>query len=155
MKDIRIVFVVTAIIIFVLFGFLSQTTPDTNYEKATKDNTIQFDTTNEVTAVNKYVVKDIEAQEMAKIYYNDYKSMIINYPDEAYDIITTEDITTEEFDNYRNELINNYYSYEYDKYSYYVEPTSNLEVYTVTDTNGIVFSFKIHSVMQYEVNIEL
>lgn len=155
MKDIRIIFIATAIIILVAFAFLSITKPDTNYEKATKDNVMQFDTISEVSDTNRYVVKNIDTQDMAKIYYNDYKSMVINYPNEAYDIIVTEGITKEDFDNYRYELMNNYYSFEYDKYSYYVEPTSKLEVYTVTDNQGNIFTFKVYAVMKYEVNIRL
>jgi len=155
MKKINIVFIVTGVIIFVLFAFFTITPPETNYEKANKDNIKQFDITNNANSVNQYSLKNIETENMAKLYYNDYKNMIINYPDEAYKIITDKQLSKEEFLNYRDKLINNYYVYEYKTYSHYIEPETTNEVYTIIDNEGTIFTIKVFSVMQYEVSIKI
>ena len=155
MKKINIVFIVTGVIILALFAYFTITPPKSNYEKANKDNIKQFDITNSPSSVNQYSLKDVETENMAKLYYNDYKNMIINYPDEAYEIISDKEFSESEFRNYRDQLMNNYYSYEYKTYSYYIEPETNYEIYTIIDNEGTIFTIKVFSVMQYEVSIKL
>lgn len=155
MKDIRSIFIATAFIILIVFLLFSNSDSNNNYEEATPEKIKQFETTNSVTEINKYSLKNINNEEIARLYYNDYKNMIVNYPDEAYEKIINKDITKDEFLNFREKLMKNYYKYNYKSYSYYVDQRNNCYVYNVTDTNNHNFNFKIYSVMQYEVNIAL
>ena len=159
-NNIRTIFIITGIVILVIYAFVmsdfQQAAYKSKLEKATEEKINEFDITNELSKENKYSVKSVVPEEMAKMYYNDYKNMIINYPDEAYEIILNkEDFSEEDFQNYRNQLINDYYSNSYSTYSYYQEQTTNCYVYRVTNNKGETFTFKTYAVMNYGVNISL
>lgn len=153
-----IIFVVAAIIILfvVISTNLFKDENNAKYEKATAEKIKEFDRTNEPTDYNMYSMKSVNHEEMAMNYFNDYKNMIVNYPEEAYKlVINIEEISKEEFNSYRDEILSDYYSYQYDKYSYYQDSTTNNYVYRVTNTKGETFTFKTISVMVYGVNITL
>ena len=154
MKDIKVVFIATAFIIMFVF-VLFQNDNNNNYEVATPDNIKQFDTTNVMTENNKYQLKNLSKEEIARLYYNDYKNMIVNYADEAYEKILNKNIAKDEFLGFREKLMNNYYNYNYKSYSYYIDQEKNCYVYNITDSMNHNFTFEIYSVMQYEVNIAL
>lgn len=160
MNDIKGIFIIAAIIIFVLYGFISEDAREITYknklEQQEKAYQEEFDITNEPSDYNRYSIKNVEHEEMAKIYYNDYKNMIINYQNEAYSlIINKEEISKEEFLNYRDQIIQDYYNYNYVTYSYYQEQTTGNYVYRVTNNKNETFTFKTHAVMNYEVDITL
>jgi len=148
-----ILFVVAAMLVLFVVITSNLFTGDNNakLEKATAEKIEEFDRTNIPSKHNKYAIKSVNHEEMAMIYYNDYKNMIINYPDEAYDlIINIEDITKEEFNNYRDELIVNYHAYKYEKYSYYQDSSTNNFVYRIVNSNGDIFTFITEAVMCME-----
>ena len=160
MNNIKGIFILATIIILVLYGFISENAREITYknklEQQEKARQEEFDITHETTQYNQYSIKNIEHEEMAKIYYNDYKNMIINYQNEAYSlIINKEDISKEDFLNYRNQLLQDYYNYNYLTYSYYQEQTTGNFVYRVTNNKKETFTFKTHAVMNYEVDITL
>lgn len=153
-----ILFVIAAIIVLFVFITTNLFKDDSSakFEKATQEKIAEIDVTNEPTESNKYSLKSINREEMAMIYYNDFKNMIINFPDEAYQlIINTEDISEEEFNSYRGELLFNIYEYNYQKYSYYQDSSTNNFVYRVVNMKGETFTFHTDGVMRYAVNITL
>lgn len=153
-----ILFVVASIIVLFVFITTNLFKDDRSakFEKATKEKIEEIDVTNNPTDSNKYSLKSINREEMAIIYYNDFKNMIINFPDEAYQlIINNEDISEEEFNSYRDELLFDIYDYNYQKYSYYQDSSTNNYVYRVVNTKGETFTFHTNGVMRYAVNITL
>ena len=152
----RIVATVVVIISLIAFAFFSYNTNNNkNYEEATKEKIEAFNVTNEVNVDNKYSLKNIEDKEIASLYYNDYKNMIVNFPDEAYEMLTNKNISKDEFLNLREKIIKNYYSYSYNNHTSYEDTKNNCMVYRVADNQGKVFVFRVYATMQYEVNITL
>ncbi len=156
-NKIRIVFMVTAVIIFVAFGVFTYTSNNINrnLEEVTKENVKAFDITNSLTETNKYAIKNVSGEEIATMYYNDYKSMIVNFPDEAYEMLYNNNVSKDEFLNLREKLLKDYYSYSYKSYSSYKDTKNKCTVFKVADTKGKVFVFRVYATMQYEVNIAL
>ena len=156
-NKIRIVFMVTAVIIFVAFGIFTYNSNNVNknLEAVTSENVKAFDLTNELSETNKYAIKNISGEEIATMYYNDYKSMIVNFPDEAYEMLYNDNVSKDEFLNLREKLLKDYYSYSYKSYSSYEDTKNKCMIYKVADTKGKVFVFRVYAVMQYEVNIAL
>lgn len=156
----RELLVLAGVLIFLLIALSLNSIFKKDYsaekEAALQEKIEEFDTTNDVTEENKYSVKSINHEEMARLYFNDYKNMIVNYPDEAYDIIINSDeISKEDFLEYRDQILSDYYNYNYASYSYYQELTTNCYVYRVTNNNGEIFTFKTQAVMIYQVNITI
>ncbi|MBQ7104821.1 MAG: hypothetical protein IJN90_03090 [Bacilli bacterium] len=154
----RILFVIAGVAILLLFGLFTynENASSEKREKIIKEKTEAVDTTNEPSEVNIYSVKSVNQEEMAKLYYYDYKNLIVNFEDEAYAMIENSDVITKaSFMDYRNQLMSDYYNYNFESFSYYKETTTNSYVYRVTTTQGEIFSFKTTAVMQYKVNIEL
>ena len=120
-NKIRIVFMVTAVIIFVAFGIFTYNSNNVNknLEAVTSENVKAFDLTNELSETNKYAIKNVSGEEIATMYYNDYKSMIVNFPDEAYEMLYNDNVSKDEFLNLREKLLKDYYSYSYKSYSSY------------------------------------
>ena len=156
-RDLIIEGVVVFVILFALISnYFFGRDVKAEYEAKRQKKLDEFDITNELTDKNKYSVKSVNHEEMAKKYYIDYKNMIVNYPDEAYEIIENKnDITKEDFMRYREDLIVDYYNYGYESYSYFQETTTNNYVYMVINTKGETFTFKTHAVMNYDVKITL
>ena len=156
-NKIRIVFMVTAVIIFVVFGIFTYNSNNVNknLEAVTSENVKAFDLTNELSETNKYAIKNISGEEIATMYYNDYKSMIVNFPDEAYEMLYNDNVSKDEFLNLREKLLKDYYSYSYKSYSSYEDKKNKCMIYKVADNKGKVFVFRVYAVMQYEVNIAL
>ena len=152
MKDIRVIFIAAACVIIIVFSIFTKT-DNNKYEEATVDKIKQFDTTNDMTEINKYSLKNISTEEIARLYYNDYKAMIVNYSDEAFEKILNKNISKDEFLGFREKIMNNYYKYNYKSYSYYLDQENDCYVYNITDSMNNNFTFKIYSVMQYEVEL--
>lgn len=156
MKNLKtILLIVFFAILLILTIFIDDNNNSKNYEVATKDKIDAFNTTDQANEINRYSLKNIELSELAKLYYNDYKTMIVNYPDEAYEILINKNITKDEFLNFREKIINNYYNYNYVKYSSYQDQENDCYVYRVIDSQNKIFTFKVYKSMQYKVDIVL
>lgn len=159
-NDRKELFIGTTCIFVIIFALVSNYLYSINVsqrrEEERKQKIAEMNTTNKVNAINKYSLKKVNHEEMAMNYLNDYKNMIVNYPDEAYAIIENSDeISKEEFMAYRDEIIADYYGYSYDHYEYYQETTTNSFVYRVTNNHDQTFTFKTIAVMNYTVVITL
>ena len=154
----KFLFIIAGAAILLLFGLLTynENAAQEKREKIIKEKTEIVDTTNEPTIINTYSIKSVNQEEMAKLYYYDYKNLIVNFANEAYGLIQNSDeISKETFMEYRDKLMSDYYNYNFERFSYYQDTTTNGYVYRVITTQGETFSFKTSAVMQYKVNIEL
>jgi len=156
MDNFKKVVIVIVIAVIVIYALLTGDPSNAKKEAYKKAKIKEFDLTHEVNKINTYSVKSVNHEEMAKLYFNDYKNLILNYQDEAYELIINKvKFTKDDFLEYRNNLINNFYGYQYKSYSYYQESSTGSYVYRVINNKGETFTFKTYSVMNYEVNITL
>lgn len=141
------------ITIFYLFTKSDTTTKIENEKNKLAE---EFNVTSSINSYNKYSVKSINQEELANLYFNDFKNLIVNYPDEAYSLVTNkEKLTKERFLEYRDELINFYYGYNLESYSSYNESEKGTNVFRIIDSADNVFTFKIYYIMNYDVSIDL
>lgn len=152
---ISVIFIAVGIIIFILFAFINEGNKSDGYVEATKENIEEFNVTNERSKINTISFQNMESSDIAKKYYNDYKFMMINYPDESFAMISKNSMTKDKYLNFREKVINNYYDYNFRSYTSYEDRENGCYVYRITDSKENVFTFKVYAVMQYEVNITL
>ena len=98
--------------------------------------------------VNEYTTFNISLDTMLKIYFNDYKSIVINDMNEAYNKIDEEyrKIKFPTIESFREYLVKtNFINFKIDKYS------TNEPIYTLYDEKGNMFIFKVEGVLQYKV----
>ncbi len=155
-KEVIISFVLIFLVIFSLISHYLFHSDDKLKRK--KEMIAEFDRTNAVSEVNKYSLKDIDKETMAILYLNDYLDMIVNYPDEAYSLISNPDVISKsDFLDYSKVLANNsdndYYNLQ--NYSYYQENSTHNFVYRVSNKKDQVFTFRVHAVMDYEVDMNI
>ena len=115
------------------------------------DEFINVNTKNEI---NNYEVKDIGTDEMAVIYYTDFKNEVINFSDEIYERITNKDVITEEvFNNFRTTLIGNNYNNYLESYTR--KYRQGKEIYSIVNNYGETVNIIINGVLDYEVELIL
>ena len=151
LKNNKKIVIVCVLLIFVviLIVFLA------NYDSS-EDNNID----NEFGIKEHYDINEInylyiETEDVIRKYYNDYKNILINNKEEAYNLLN-KDYREKKFSNYDNflsyvnkNLSDSIYSLSIDKYS--VSNISSKKVYNVIDSNKNQFIFKENSIMNYEV----
>ncbi len=99
---------------------------------------------------NIYELKDISDKQLITIYYTDFKNEVFNYPEEIYQKIRNKDeITYEIFSNFRNELINNYYTNKVEDYKIVDQE------YTIENNYNQKIIFYVDSVLNYEIKLIL
>ena len=104
--------------------------------------------------INNYENKDIGTDEMAVIYYTDFKNEVINYSDEMYSrIINKDDITEEVFNNYRSSLLENRYNNYLESYTR--KYRDGREVYSIVNNYGETINVYINGVLDYDVELIL
>ena len=100
----------------------------------------------------------ISTEDVIRKYFNDYKNILINNKEEAYNLLN-KDYREKRFNNYDNFLSyldNNVTEYTYslgiDKYS--VSSINGKKVYNVIANNKNQFIFKENTIMNYEVYLD-
>ena len=100
----------------------------------------------------------ISTEDVIRKYFNDYKNILINNKEEAYNLLN-KDYREKRFNNYDNFLSyldNNVTEYTYslgiDRYS--VSSINGKKVYNVIANNKNQFIFKENSIMNYEVYLD-
>lgn len=100
----------------------------------------------------------ISTEDVIRKYFNDYKNILINNKEEAYNLLN-KDYRQKRFKNYDNflnyvdsNLSDSIYSLSIDKYS--LTNISAKKVYNVIDNNKNQFIFKENSIMNYEVYLD-
>ncbi len=114
----------------------------------------EFINVNTKNEINNYENKDIGTDEMAVIYYTDFKNEVINYSDEMYSrIINKDDITEEVFNNYRFSLLENRYNNYLESYTR--KYRDGREVYSIVNNYGETINVYINGVLDYDVELIL
>lgn len=110
----------------------------------------QFSNVQSKSDANTYEVKDIPNKELATIYYNHFKDLVVNNSEEAYRRIRNKDaISEEDFNTFRNNLLNNYYSNKVADYRI------SGSTYRITNSEGDTITFYVDAVLDYEVELLL
>lgn len=110
----------------------------------------QFSNVQSKSDANTYEVKDIPNKELATIYYNHFKDLVVNNSEEAYRRIRNKDaISEEDFNTFRNNLLNNYYSNKVADYRI------SGSTYRITNSDGDTITFYVDAVLDYEVELLL
>lgn len=145
-----LIFVVFAILfLFLIFKNINQVS-DEMRELPTEEELQEFTSVISNNDVNIYEVKDISDKQLATIYYNDFKNEVLTNPSEIYKKIRNKDEVTEDiFNNFRNDLLNNYYS---NKVVNYKITNSN---YKITNSNNQTIIFYVDTGFKYEIELNL
>ena len=110
----------------------------------------QFSNVQSKSDANTYEVKDIPNKELATIYYNHFKDLVVNNSEEAYRRIRNKDaISEEDFNTFRNNLLSNYYSNKVADYRI------SGSTYRITNSDGDTITFYVDAVLDYEVELLL
>ncbi len=110
----------------------------------------QFSNVQSKSDANTYEVKDIPNKELATIYYNHFKDLVVNNSEEAYRRIRNKDaISEEDFNIFRNNLLSNYYSNKVADYRI------SGSTYRITNSEGDTITFYVDAVLDYEVELLL
>jgi len=101
--------------------------------------------------VNEYSPINITDEQMANIYLNDFKYVMYNDINGAYNLLNQEyrDIKFGNITNFIN-YVNSLGNITIDRYSV----SSGNSVYTIYTTDGKTYIFKVKSVMEYEVYLD-
>lgn len=110
----------------------------------------QFSNVQSKSDANTYEVKDIPNKELATIYYNHFKDLVVNNSEEAYRRVRNKDaISEEDFNTFRNNLLSNYYSNKVADYRI------SGSTYRITNSDGDTITFYVDAVLDYEVELLL
>ena len=110
----------------------------------------QFSNVQSKSDANTYEVKDIPNKELATIYYNHFKDLVVNNSEEAYRRVRNKDaISEEDFNTFRNNLLSNYYSNKVADYRI------GGSTYRITNSDGDTITFYVDAVLDYEVELLL
>lgn len=150
-KKVKIVIfiVFVLLIIFLVFSNI-RLGQETARNLPSEEELDEFNNVQSKNEANGYEVKDVPNKELATIYYNHFKNLVVNNSEEAYSNIRNKDIVSlEEFNTFRNNLINNYYSSKVADYKI------GSSTYTITNSDGITIVFYVDAVFKYEVELLL
>ena len=106
-----VVFIILAILLlFLIFRNISGV-EEANRNLPSEEELSEFNNVSSKSSDNSYEVKDIPNKELATIYYNHFKNLVVNDLEGAYKRVRNKDaVLLEDFQMFRADLINNYYS---------------------------------------------
>ena len=145
-----IIFIIfVALILFLIFSNM-QGVEEAERNIPSEEERNQFSNVQSKSDANTYEVKDIPNKELATIYYNHFKDLIVNNSEEAYRRIRNKDIVSlAEFNAFRNNLLSNYYSNKVANYKI------SGSTYRITNSDGATITFYVDAVFKYEVELLL
>ena len=145
-----IIFIIfVALILFLIFSNM-QGVEEAERNIPSEEERNQFSNVQSKSDANTYEVKDIPNKELATIYYNHFKDLIVNNSEEAYRRIRNKDIVSlAEFNAFRNNLLSNYYSNKVADYRI------SGSTYRITNSEGNTITFYVDAVFKYEVELLL
>ena len=112
----------------------------------------EFSNVSPKSSVNSYEVKDIPDRELATIYYNHFKNLIINNEEEAYKRLRSKDDTTiAKFEELKSSLTNHYYGNKVE--SYRISKNDDKSIYRIVNSDKKTIIFYVDAVFKYEVDI--
>ena len=140
-------------LIFIIFRNLG-VAEDAKTNEPTEEEINELFSIQTKNSANTYENKDVDEENLITMYYVNFKNKIINNESEAYNKIRNKnEITKEVFDNFRNELINNYYINTVS--SYEIERENGKDVYYITNNYNQTIILYINSVFNYEIELNL
>lgn len=150
-KNVKIiVFIIFISLIIFLIFYNIRGIEEAERNLPNNDELREFSNVQSKSEANSYEVKDIPDKELATIYYNHFKNLVVNDSAEAYKRIRNKDEVSEDaFNTFRNDLINNYYTNKVGDYRI----TDSL--YRITNSNNQVINFYVDAVFKYEVELLL
>ena len=145
-----IIFIIfVSLILFLIFSNM-QGVEEAERNIPSEEERNQFSNVQSKSDANTYEVKDIPNKELATIYYNHFKDLVVNNSEEAYRRIRNKDaISEEDFNIFRNNLLNNYYSNKVANYKI------SGSTYRITNSDGDTITFYVDAVLDYEVELLL
>mgnify|MGYP001623856579 FL=1 len=146
---IGVVVVFAFLFLFLVFRNITNVSDEVR-ELPSEEELNEFTSINSKSDVNTYEVKDISDEQLATIYYTDFKNEVVNNPTEVYQNIRNKDEITEDvFNNFRNELINNYYASKVTSYNI------NGSTYKIINNNNQTIIFYVDTGFKYELEFSL
>ena len=140
-------------LIFIIFRNLG-VAEDAKTNEPTEEEINELFSIQTKNSANTYENKDVDEENLITMYYVNFKNKIINNESEAYNKIRNKnEITKEVFDNFRNELINNYYINTVS--SYEIERENGKDVYYITNNYNQTIILYINSVFNYEIELNI
>lgn len=148
-RVLKIIVFVVCVLLFLFFIFRNITHVSNETRKLpTVEELQEFTSVISNSDVNTYEFKDISDKQLANIYYTDFKNEILNNSEEVYQRIRNKDeITEDTFSNFRNNLINNYYTSKVVDYS-----IAN-STYRIENSEGITIIFYVDTGFKYELEL--
>lgn len=145
-----IIFIIfVSLIIFLIFSNM-RGVEEAERNIPSEEERNQFSNVQSKSDANTYEVKDIPNKELATIYYNHFKDLVVNNSEEAYRRIRNKDaISEEDFNIFRNNLLSNYYSNKVADYRI------SGSTYRITNSEGDTITFYVDAVLDYEVELLL
>ena len=150
-KVLKIIVVVVFAFLFLFLIFRNIThVSDEVRELPSEEELNEFTSINSKSDVNTYGVKDISNEQLATIYYTDFKNEVVNNSSDVYQKIRNKDEITEEiFNSFRDKLINNYYA------SKVIDYNINGSTYRITNSDNQTIIFYVDTGFKYELEINL
>ena len=145
-----VIFVIfVSLILFLIFSNM-QGINEAERNIPSEEEKNQFSNVQSKSDANTYEVKDIPNKELATIYYNHFKDLVVNNSEEAYRRVRNKDaISEEDFNTFRNNLLSNYYSNKVADYRI------SGSTYRITNSDGDTITFYVDAVLDYEVELLL
>lgn len=149
-----VVFIILAVLLlFLIFRNISGV-EEANRNLPSEEELSEFNNVSSKSSDNSYEVKDIPNKELATIYYNHFKNLVVNDLEGAYKRVRNKDaVLLEDFQMFRADLINNYYSNKV--VSYEIRNGDNSSTYTIVNSNNQTIIFYVDAVFKYEVELLL
>ena len=148
-RVLKIIVFVVGVFLFLFFIFRNITHVSNETRKLpTVEELQEFTSVISNSDVNTYEFKDISDKQLANIYYTDFKNEVLNNSEEVLKRIKNKDeITEDTFSNFRNNLINNYYTSKVVDYSI-VNST-----YKIENSEGITIVFYVDTGFKYDIEL--
>ena len=143
-----IVFIIfVSLLLFLIFHNI-RNVEDVSRSLPSEEELREFNNVPSKNSSNSYENKDIPNRELATIYYNHFKDLVVDNSEEAYNRIRNKDeVSQEDFNNFRTDLINNYYSNKVINY------TISNSTYKIINSNNQTIIFYVDAVFKYEVEL--
>ena len=148
------------IIIFIIFVFLIaflifrniRGVEEASRNLPSNEQLEEFSNVSPKSSANSYEVKDIPDRDLATIYYNHFKDLIINNEEEAYKRLRSKDDTTlAKYEELKSSINSNYYGNKVE--SYRISKNSERSIYRIVNSDKKTIIFYVDAVFKYEVDI--
>lgn len=141
-----IVFIIfAALLAFLIFNNI-RGVDEAQRELPSDEELNEFNNVGTKSSANSYEVKSISDREIATIYYNHFKDLVVNNSSDAYNRIRNKDnVPMEKLELFRDSIINDYYGNKVESYRI------SDDTYRIVNSNNQTIVFYVDAVYKYEV----